>query len=330
MISVIIPIYNAANGIRQCIESVLAQTYQNFELLLINDGSTDESEQICRLYAESDERIRYFARQNAGVGATRNFGIKESRGEIICFIDADDRVTPQYLEAFQPDTSEADVVISGIQYWNINTNMPMREVKFNNAYIDLKYNGTGIKDFLLVGFPYGKAYKKKILEQQQIIFPENISFHEDHVFVLDYYMHCNSIAATSEVTYIYNVDYNAASLSKKSHDWNKLYLSSYYMFERINLLKRKFSLSHDDIKAALTFCYEPMIGAVYSLYDSTLSSKEKREVLTNILIGQYPISQNYFPHDKKGKLIKVLSSILPIRGMHYFFQFVNKYQNRRK
>lgn len=330
MITVIVPVYNAADGIRQCIESVLSQTYQDFELLLINDGSTDDSGLICQEYADSDKRIRYFSRQNSGVGATRNFGIKQSRGERICFIDADDRVTPNYLESFQPDTINADIVISGIQYWNVSLNTPMHKVVFNDAFINLKYNGNKIKDFLLVGFPYGKSYKKEILEKQQIIFPENISFHEDHVFVLDYYLHCSSIVTVSELTYIYNIDYNADSLSKKRHDWSKLYLSSTYMFDRLNSLKTKFNLSFEEIKETLTFCYEPMIGAIYSLYDSTLTGMEKRKALKKVLFGSYPISKCYFPHEKKGKLIKAFSYILPLSGLHYFFKIVNKYQNRRK
>lgn len=99
-ISVIIPIYNSEEYLDDCIKSVLAQNYTNFELLLINDGSTDSSGKICDEYALTDTRIKVFHQENAGVSATRNLGIQESIGEWLCFIDSDDTVNNKYLSDF--------------------------------------------------------------------------------------------------------------------------------------------------------------------------------------------------------------------------------------
>lgn len=98
IISVIIPIYNVAEYLDKCIKSVLSQTYIDFELLLIDDGSTDESADICKNACEQDDRIRYFYKENGGLSDARNFGLKHIRGEYVSFIDSDDWVESTYLE----------------------------------------------------------------------------------------------------------------------------------------------------------------------------------------------------------------------------------------
>ena len=98
LISIIVPIYNVENYLRQCLDSIQNQTYQNFECLLINDGSPDNSADICREYLEKDSRFKYFEKENGGVSSARNLGIECSGGTYITFIDADDWVDSDYLE----------------------------------------------------------------------------------------------------------------------------------------------------------------------------------------------------------------------------------------
>lgn len=98
LISVIVPVYNSGQYLARCIESVLHQSFVDFELLLINDGSSDDSSSICSDYAVRDNRIRVFHQNNAGVSAARNLGIKEIRGKYLAFVDADDYVYPNYLK----------------------------------------------------------------------------------------------------------------------------------------------------------------------------------------------------------------------------------------
>ena len=96
LISIIVPIYNVEKYLRQCLESISEQTYKNFECLLINDGSPDNSAEICREYVEKDARFRYFEKENGGLASARNLGIKYSKGKYISFIDSDDWVEPDY------------------------------------------------------------------------------------------------------------------------------------------------------------------------------------------------------------------------------------------
>ena len=98
LISIIVPIYNVENYLRQCLDSIVAQTYQNFECLLINDGSPDNSAGICREYAVKDSRFKYFEKENGGVSSARNFGINNSMGDYVTFVDPDDWLDSMYLE----------------------------------------------------------------------------------------------------------------------------------------------------------------------------------------------------------------------------------------
>ena len=99
LISIIVPIYNVENYLRHCLDSIQKQTYQNFECLLINDGSPDNSAGICREYVEKDSRFRYFEKENGGLSSARNVGIEKSSGVYITFVDSDDWLDSDYLEA---------------------------------------------------------------------------------------------------------------------------------------------------------------------------------------------------------------------------------------
>ena len=124
LISIIVPIYNVENYLRQCLDSIVSQTYQNFECLLINDGSSDNSADICREYIEKDSRFRYFEKENVGVSSARNLGIERSKGQYITFIDSDDWVDSEYLEVLYRALIEekADIAISTYKQFNMDDN----------------------------------------------------------------------------------------------------------------------------------------------------------------------------------------------------------------
>lgn len=113
-LSIIIPIYNAEQFIRRCIDSILEQTYTDFELLLIDDGSTDDSSRICDVYSENDSRIKVFHKKNGGVSSARNVGLDNANGEWIVFIDSDDAINNQYLSVTKKAT--VDLILTGCDY----------------------------------------------------------------------------------------------------------------------------------------------------------------------------------------------------------------------
>ena len=146
LISIIVPIYNVENYLRQCLDSILNQTYQNFECLLINDGSPDNSAEICREYVEKDSRFRYFEKENGGVSSARNLGIERSKGQYITFIDSDDWVDSDYLEVLYNALIDenADIAISTYKQFNMD----------DNCYYVHSYQ---------------RGYEKRIFEKYQLI-----------------------------------------------------------------------------------------------------------------------------------------------------------------
>lgn len=330
MISVIVPVYNVEKYLESCVESILRQDFSDFELLLVDDGSKDGSAAICDRYAKVDGRVRCFHRHNSGVGNARNFGIDNARGEWICFIDADDEVCSNYLSAFDTDNTAADIVIAGIDFINTQTNAIIRREKYAPTIIYLPRDKKKLILFLLIGFSFSKIYRRNLLYDNKLRFPTDINFHEDHVFVFDCYLNSRIIEIKPEVTYLYRIDYSHPSLSKKKHEWQKHWAASNYMIERIVLIKSAFGYNDAELRSIHTFAYEPVISAVYDLYDSGCKRAERIAVLRKLLKGKLPISKYYFPMSTRGKIVKLASLMLPIGMLDAFFVAVNRYQNRSR
>lgn len=218
-ISVIVPVYNVEKYLAQCIESILTQTFADFELLLINDGSTDRSGNICDAYAEQDSRIRVVHKENGGVSSARNCGLEVAQGKYVSFIDSDDYVGKDYLSTMHTVmmNTDADCVITGIIYVSEgqgNVPCPMPEVRLGRwDELNLYYP----EIFRKAGFAsvYANLYKTKIIQQNQICFLP-YSYAEDTMFVASYLQMCRNCALTDYAGYYYR-QYTADSLTKKYH-----------------------------------------------------------------------------------------------------------------
>lgn len=224
-VSIIVPIYNAERYLEKCLESLFKQTYKNLNILLINDGSTDNSEDICLKYCSMDNRFTYYSNSNHGVGYTRNFGIEHSKGEYIVFVDSDDICNPQMIEIMVNNQIENDtqLVVCGINVFNnfINNSIDIlkeKDYKFTlKEYIEsilLKWQA----DIYTAG-PYGKLFLKKNILNNNIRFNESIIFAEDFIFNLDYLSFCNQISVCSEVLYNYRQNVEGSLTYKNFHNF---------------------------------------------------------------------------------------------------------------
>lgn len=210
MISVIIPVFNAKPYLDACILSVVTQSYKNFECILIDDGSTDGSSEVCDDLAEKDKRIKVVHQKNQGVSSARNVGIKFSRGEYIAFIDSDDWVEKDYLSDMfnSMERTKADIVVSGLVQHFINGEssefVPNESMSFklteDNIDIFVRLN----RNFLLFG-PYAKLYRRDVITGNKICFPHNLSFGEDLVFNYQYLEHVNTISCVAKSNYNYRI-----------------------------------------------------------------------------------------------------------------------------
>lgn len=196
MISVIVPIFNAEKYLHRCIKRILAQDYTDYELLLIDDGSTDNSGTICDEYAIKDNRIRVFHKENGGVSSARNWGLDNAIGEYIMFVDSDDYMLPGMLEVMLStlESKKADLVICGTTetgggYWR-----PIADV--NYSINQLKESFVSLLHTELLSPPWNKIYKKEIIRSNR--FCEDISFGEDLLFNIQYLEKCENISFIKE------------------------------------------------------------------------------------------------------------------------------------
>ena len=205
-ISVIVPVYNAEKYLYRCIDSILAQTFTDFELLLVNDGSKDNSGKICDEYAAKDSRVRVFHKENGGVSSARNVGLDNVKGEWVTFCDSDDSVEKCWLEFFIRNTKGVELVLQGF-----NNDIYLKDVSI------FSYEGS-VDELLkllhrksIVGYCYLKLFRTNIIQNNNIRFVEEVKFREDEDFVLKYLCSIHNVRCVKEGGYNYYIP----DLSKK-------------------------------------------------------------------------------------------------------------------
>lgn len=207
MVSIIIPIFNSEKFLNNTIESVLNQTYENFELLLINDGSTDSSAKICDAFAKSDYRIQVLHIPNNGPGNARNHGISLAKGNYIQFVDSDDSIEVNMVEQLvKCMTSEmAEVVVCGMK--NLDSS---NRVSISSHPTKLSLDNEIKNDFVhllklgLAYSPVNKMYRKSIIDEYNIKFNDNLSIGEDALFNIKYFSKCSKVFIYEKPLYIYH------------------------------------------------------------------------------------------------------------------------------
>ena len=211
-VSIIVPIYNAGKYISACLDSILKQTYKHFEVILVDDGSSDTSARICDFYKRKDCRITVYHRKNAGVSASRNFGLAKATGKYIAFVDADDTIEPNMLEGYirLAQKYEADLVISSFRYYMTDDNDRMVEnslgVEFCETEKELfdQWFATLIEKEIL-NPPWNKFIKKELLDTNQIQFNEIFSICEDMAFSVQILASSKKTVLTGEMYYNYYI-----------------------------------------------------------------------------------------------------------------------------
>lgn len=265
-ISVIIPIYNSEKVLKACLNSVIHQSFIDFEVLLINDGSIDDSGNICDDYAKRDNRIKVFHKENGGVSSARNIGIGNARGEWVTFIDSDDIVEEDFLKNFVI-TRYTEFSLQGMKTYGKNKAF---NFKFVTSEIDIKQF---FKTYTLHPFfsgPTSKLFKLDIINNLK--FDESISFGEDSIFVLSYLKHIKNISLVDKQGYIYNNLENSLSNKKRSYiEMQNLYLTIRNEMEFFGEV---------DIPKHLRIITELYFVSIYS--DNSLKRTEKLTLLKEI------------------------------------------------
>lgn len=195
LISVIVPVYNTAKYLASCVKSISEQSYENLEILLIDDGSTDQSPAICDELAKSDARIVVIHKANGGVSSARNLGLERANGEYIAFVDSDDSLSLDCFEKMMNKAwqTQADCVFSGVWDEKMNSEIlsGLKTIEF--IIYENKFGGV-----------WGKIYKKSLLNGINFALDEKVG--EDFSFLFDYFTKCDKVAFISENLYNYRVE----------------------------------------------------------------------------------------------------------------------------
>ena len=207
IISVIIPVYNSEKYLSRCIDSVLGQTFNDFEILLIDDGSKDNSGKICDEYALNDKRIKVFHNSNKGVSCARNFGLDHAKGEYISFIDSDDWIGPDFFKDFLG--KEGDCYDICFQNYVLHNPDGSCQVKELHPYNRKERPVDDVILYLLKEVKFGwawiKLFRASIISKYNLRFDENVSLREDELFALRYCKYINSICVRDVANYHYYI-----------------------------------------------------------------------------------------------------------------------------
>lgn len=325
-ISVIVPIYNGESYIERCINSILNQTFQDFELILIDDGSKDNSLEMLKKF-EQIEKIKVYYQNNKGPSAARNKGIEKAIGKYLIFIDIDDWIEDDYIESLlnEIENNKLDFVTIGYNdiskygvfsvndFYKKNKTLTKQEILLNI------FNGTG-------GVPWGKIYKRNIIIANKIKMNENIFMCEDQLFVLEYCLNSKKIGNLNLNKYNYN-RLNENSISNKL---NLTYYKNFLLYlkelEKILVEYKVNKRITDQIKIKkVNSIYE---GILINLYKSS-----KKDKIKYLKLFSQELNKNYFYLEntellkqlKMGKIYRVhflLKLIIVKRKAIDFFKLV--------
>ena len=302
MISIIIPVYKAEKYLHRCVDSILAQTFTDFELLLVDDGSPDHSSAICDQYAAADPRVCVFHKPNGGVSSARNLGIDNARGEWITFVDADDWIDEGLINDMVKSAFNTDCVVSTSLSYEWPDKTIIKSVDYSKRVFE------NVSDFFFEnkfctrgdGGACSKLFKKTIVESNKICFLVGTCLYEDTNFTLQYLSKCNRVSIVSKSKYHYRHT-DQESLSKTKHPFE-----AYIQCANIGLN----ILENFEYSKKLSFGYSKYvslyIGSLIPLYRDSKKPKHIRIDVINMLKVIYKKNAGKYSYTDFARNIKVL------------------------
>lgn len=281
-ISVIVPIYNVDKYLARCIKSIVNQTYRNLEIILVDDGSTDQSLKICEQYAQKDTRIKIIYQHNQGVSVARNNGLDHSTGEYVCFVDADDFVSEDYCQSLVAliNRDQSDIAVTTYNYYHddtyfINLNFTSKQMIKDGCYYSKEwlYHCFSNFDTFLPGVAWDKLFKRSLFKH--IRFPVNTTVAEDAYVMWLLYLIADKISFANLATYVYCRRADSTISTQKP-----IYVKWPLLCQQISLLQIINSKT-DFLKAK--FADELSLLEDNSLEDNKLDLMKNTEILKKIV-----------------------------------------------
>lgn len=305
MVTIIVPVYNSEQYLPICVESILKQTFKDFELLLVDDGSTDRSGDLCETYAKQDNRIRTYHKKNGGVSSARNLGIRESAGKWLLFVDCDDWLDKMVLENYFLLEPHLETLYIQQAYRYNNGAIAYWPIRFNNDEIILD----DVSDYeilnviLYYGTPWGKLYSAEIIRKNNLLFDERLELHEDHCFYFEYVKFIKSVVIIADTGYYYRLNCGT-SLSSKRVPWQNLLLAYNKLRKELLLISKLFHLDEMKLKLIYSFVFYIKIRALKAVFYDKNEKRDRIKLLKEISTRE--VECYYHPISRSAKLFKFI------------------------
>ena len=307
-ISVIVPVFNSEKYLNACIDSILSQTFTDFELILVNDGSKDNSGAICNEYSAKDGRVKVIHKENGGVSSARNVGIEKASGRYITFVDSDDIIESDFLLSAITKIGNNGLYLCGMKMESA-TASDERYIREYGICISGEFTIGELFERIEIEFPQicicgpcCKLFITKILKEKNIRFDENLSIGEDTYFNLEYLKHIDTVYFDSGLYYIY-MRYNADSLfSKYKPDIYEVHEKIYDKMRGViaSVTNKTYLENFEKMYAEL------LMGTIHHVYSHTSNKEERKKILNKVTNNSY-IKSTKLCHQKKwSKIILVL------------------------
>lgn len=333
IISVIIPVYNAEKTIVRCIDSVLEQSYQDFEILLIDDGSTDGGGEICKTYAEKDNRIRYIKKENGGVSTARNRGIDEAQGKYVTFIDSDDWFESVTLERLVTTAEEnnADMVIPRTRMYFCKPDGSFDKYVYNDDDFNLIVTKNEVYDSfekIRVSAAFystcGRLYRKAFLSNINLKFDTSVKVLEDFCFNLACLQEVNIFVHVSDVLYNFYVR------SMEGYAFKRGYRDYIISNEKVYLALSSFNgkFGHRLHQGQYDFLMAYWVLALNAIMETEKHRKTANKNIQTIV--EKVTEENIYEHCIKGKIDKQYHILFQHKNPFLFrlFYYIKRFRKK--
>ena len=319
MISVVVSIYKVEAYLNRCIESLLNQTYKDFELILIDDGSPDNCSSICDAWEKKDKKIRVYHKNNGGLSSARNYGIEQAKGEYVIFPDPDDWVEPEYLERLLALRKEhhADLSICGY-YYNKDINNENRELSVYSTE-------EALEQLMLprsfCGYAWNKLYSTDLINKYNLRFDLELGMIQDLHFNVRYFQYCKKIVYDSIPLYHYVIDGGGVTSRYTSLTPRKM--SGLLAYKKIA------EITHDNYPKVEEIAFASLckmcLDDLMIYYKTGKKEKDKRNVLKKDFLKyrkKFLKSTAYTKEDKRFSRLVIIHPYLYYFARRFYWKFI--------
>lgn len=323
LVSVIIPVFNKGKYISECLSCVIQQTWKNLEIIVIDDDSSDDSFQSIQTFCQEDSRVKLYHIDHSGVSAARNQGLKLAHGEFVSFIDADDLVRTDYIEALLSAIKDAEISLCPIWIWNQSSdsikihsceNAEFTKTELLNSKNSLRYLGSNV---------FTKLYRTSFLKQYHILFRESMDYGEDTLFFYSCLQYAEHIHTTNRTAYLYRENTESSLVNQSMFDLQK----NEFL---ISVLQSFFSRVQDESLKAFVTLKQLTLLYVIGKIECFQKTSKKRGTFFFSCAKKYNLNHRHYPCFKVSKSAAFVDFILRINNFTLFYIVIKTFYKNIK